>query len=67
MTAGKTAFGVSSPARPVLQRPEPLSITTAGFDIKNQDVVTGKDICRKLHWVQQILLIEMGVEVVGVL
>lgn len=33
MTAGKTAFGESSPAMPVLQRPEPLSMTTAGFDM----------------------------------
>lgn len=33
ITAGKTALGQSSPAMPVLQRPEPLSMTTAGFDI----------------------------------
>lgn len=31
MTAGKTDLGQSSPAIPVLQRPEPLSMTTAGF------------------------------------
>lgn len=31
MTAGKTAFGESSPAIPALHRPEPLSITTAGL------------------------------------
>lgn len=37
MTAGKTAFGQSSPAIPVLQRPEPLSMTTAGFDMVRWD------------------------------
>jgi hypothetical protein len=33
ITAGNTAFGKSSPAMPVLQRPDPLSMTTAGLDI----------------------------------
>lgn len=31
--AAKTDFGESSPATPALQRPEPLSITIAGFKI----------------------------------
>lgn len=42
MTAGKTDLGQSSPAIPVLQRPEPLSMTTAGF------VTFGLDIMRSV-------------------
>lgn len=46
ITAGKTDLGQSSPAIPALQRPEPLSMTTAGF-------VTWTDILGSVRKVQE--------------
>jgi hypothetical protein len=43
--AGKQALGLSSPDKPALHIPEPLSITTAGFSILLiKKIIIKKDI-----------------------